>query len=231
MIKITSQCRLCRLSLAIPSHGICSFCLQHLPKLPPCCLRCGLPSTQGRLLCGRCLGQQPYWQSITFVGDYCPPFSTWVQKLKFSKATELASLLARLLWLNWWQAYSAGQVSKPDRILCVPLHHRRCWQRGFNQCDLIARPLARWLGCAYHQDTLQRLRATPAQRLLSAAARRRNLQAAFYLSQSLVGQHVALLDDVVTTTSTVTEISKLLLSQGVASIQVWCICRNLSLAK
>ncbi len=227
IIKVASYCWLCRQPLSLPSHGLCSLCLRHLPVLPPCCLSCGLPSTAINLLCGRCLRQPPYWHSMTFVGDYRPPFSTWVQQLKFNKTPELAPLLARLLLLKWLAVYYDGMVCKPDSIICVPLHRRRCWQRGFNQADLISRPLARWLGCAYRHDTLQRLRATPTQRLLSAAARRRNLRSVFYLPHSLAGQHVALLDDVVTTTSTVTEISKLLLMQGVASVQVWCICRTL----
>ncbi len=147
--------------------------------------------------------------------------------MKFANAIELAPLLARLLLLHWLDMYWRGGVAKPERIICVPLHQKRCWQRGFNQSALIARPLAHWLGCHYQNDTLQRVRATPPQRLLSAKARRRNLKAAFRLPTPLYGQHIALLDDVVTTGSTCDEISKMLMAQGAASVQVWCICRTL----
>lgn len=227
MINITSQCWLCQQSLRIPSHGICCFCLRRLPVLTMCCPRCGLPSANARKPCARCLEQPPCWQSIIFIGDYHPPFSTLIKKIKFSKTTQLAPLLARLLLFKWLDAYRNGLVCKPDRIICVPLHQNRCWKRWFNQTALIAQPLARWLNCSYRSNILQRLRATPPQKLLSATARKHNLQRAFHLSQLLTGQHIALLDDVVTTGSTVTEISKMLMARGAMSVQVWCICRTL----
>ncbi|MDN0086797.1 DNA utilization protein GntX [Yersinia nurmii] len=228
MLTITGLCWLCRQPLHLAFHGICCFCLRHLPMPPPCCFICGLPSSQPELPCGRCLQQPRPWQRILFIGDYQPPLSTLIKMLKFKGFSQLAPVLARLIFLRWRAIkYADSAAIKPQRLISVPLHHRRCWQRGFNQSDLLARPLARWLGCDYHPDSLKRLSATPPQRQLTASARRKNLRGIFRLTEDFCGQHVVLLDDVVTTGSTVAEISAMLREQKVSSLQVWCICRTL----
>lgn len=226
MLTIGGLCWLCRMPLHLSRHGICCYCLRHLTAAPAC-PRCGLPSASPGQPCGRCLQQPPPWQALVSVTDFRPPLSTLVHQLKFSHTPELAPVLARLLLLRWLEAYRQGRVVRPQQLISVPLHRRRQWRRGYNQSDLLAAPLAHWLGCGYRQDTLQRTRATPAQRTLTAARRRHNLHGAFYCRQDLAGRHVALLDDVVTTGNTVAEICALLNRAGVASIQIWCLCRTL----
>lgn len=227
MLTIASRCWLCNQPLHKASHGICSLCIKRLPKLPCCCPRCGLPSGSSSLPCGRCLLKSPLWQSMIFVSDYQPPIRSLILRFKFSATPELGTTLARLLLLRWLPRYRQGSVPKPDWLLCVPLHRRRFLSRGYNQAALIAAPLARWLGCHYQPDTLRRNRATKPQQSLKMKARRRNLRHAFSCQQNLRGKHVALIDDVITTGSTLTEIAKILRDQGVASLQVWCICRTL----
>ncbi|WP_312240482.1 phosphoribosyltransferase family protein, partial [Pantoea sp.] len=91
----------------------------------------------------------------------------------------------------------------------------------------LARPLARWLGCEYQPHGLRRRRHGAPQRRLNARQRRRNLRAAFRLEMAVQGRHIALIDDVVTTGTTVAEITRLLLAHGAASVQIWCLCRTL----
>lgn len=165
------------------------------------------------LACGRCLQKPPLWETITFVSFYEPPLSLLIQRMKFKRIPSLAFILARLLLLKWLDAWRDGNVKKPDRIISVPLHVRRCWWRGFNQSDLLARPLARWLNCDYQSDCLARLRPTASQRRLNASQRKKNLKGAFQSNRSLKGQSVALVDDVVTTGSTINEISELLIKR------------------
>lgn len=227
MFTIASQCWLCRQPLYLFHHGICCFCLQNLINQPSCCIGCGLPSTQRYLLCGRCLRDPPCWQSLTFVSHYQPPISTLIKKMKFDGVTQLAPILARLLLLRWLQEKHRGSMIKPQRIISTPLHKYRCWRRGFNQSDLLARPLARWLNCDYHPGSLIRLYPTSSQRELSATTRRKNLRGVFHCTDNVRGQHLALLDDVITTGSTMKEMAELLLAQGATSVQVWCLCRTL----
>lgn len=233
MLTIAARCWLCRLPLYHSRHGICSFCQRHLPALPQCCPRCGLPSGNPAGQCGRCLQNPPPWQSLTFVSDYVPPLNTLVKLLKFNGKTELGPVLARQLLLRWLTRnreralLASSPPLRPDRLVTVPLHQRRHWARGFNQTELMARPLARWLACAYAPQTLQRLRQTGIQQQLNAQERRKNLQGAFACNAILTGERVALLDDVVTTGSTAAEVSRVLLAQGAESVQVWCLCRTL----
>ncbi|WP_025472644.1 phosphoribosyltransferase family protein, partial [Yersinia pestis] len=74
---------------------------------------------------------------------------------------------------------------------------------------------------------LQRIHATPPQQQLTAAQRRKNVRGIFRCAESVRGQHIALLDDVVTTGSTLNEIAHLLWAQGIASLQIWSVCRTL----
>ncbi len=227
MLTIGGRCWLCQQTLHRHQDGICSLCLRHLPSPPLCCPRCGLPSARNNIACGRCIQHPPPWNALVFVSDYQPPLSMLIKKLKFSGKPEVAALLARLLLIQWLSRYRAGEVYRPQHLISVPLHRKRMWARGYNQTDLLAQPLARWTRCDYHSSTLQRIRVTQPQQGLHAHQRKRNLRGAFRCQQNLTGCHVALLDDVVTTGSTVTEICKILLNQRVASIQIWCICRTL----
>ncbi|EFC54753.1 comF family protein [Enterobacter cancerogenus ATCC 35316] len=161
------------------------------------------------------------------VDHYVPPLSSLIHSLKFSSQSSLARPLARLLLLALLQARRTRQLPGVDMIMNVPLYRRRHWRRGYNQSDLLCRPLAHWLGCRYPASALTRVQATATQHRLNARLRKRNLKNAFRLELPVNGLHIALVDDVVTTGSTVAELSRLLLQSGAASVQVWCLCRTL----
>lgn len=161
------------------------------------------------------------------VDDYAPPLSGLIHKLKFAGQSVLAQPLARLLLLAVLQARRTRALPRVDAIVNVPLYRRRQWRRGYNQSDLLCRPLARWLGCSYPASALTRVQATAIQHQLNARLRKRNLKNAFRLELAVKGLHIAIVDDVVTTGSTVAELSRLLLRSGAASVQVWCLCRTL----
>lgn len=227
MLTIASRCWLCQCPLHLPVQGICSLCMKHLPVAPPCCLRCGLPSSGGHADCGRCLLKPPPWDAMIFASPYEMPVSGLALRFKFSRQPELDTTLARLLFLRWQERYRMSNLPRPDVLLSVPLHQKRYFSRGYNQSELLAKPLARWLHCQYLPDALRRNRRTPPQQSLTEHERKWNLRKAFTCHASLRDKHVMLLDDVVTTGSTVREISKILRNQGVASLQIACICRTL----
>lgn len=111
----------------------------------------------------------PPWQALVFVSDYRPPISTLVKNFKFQQTPALAPTLARLILLHWLQAHREQHLNRPEVILAVPLQDKRCWRRGYNQSELLALPLARWLGCEYRPGALRRIRATAPQQKLIAA--------------------------------------------------------------
>jgi ComF family protein len=116
----------------------------------------------------------------------------------------------------------------------VPLHPSRHRERGFNQCVEIARHLAPRLRdakgkrLAVRCNLLQRVRATHAQSELTAAERTANLADAFQARGDLaMPQHVALLDDVMTTGSTAAAAARALKKAGCRKVEIWACARAL----
>lgn len=227
MLTIDSLCWLCLQPLRIASHGVCSVCLTLIPKLPPCCPRCGLPAQSEASPCHECQARPPAWSQLVAVCDYVDPIKRLIARLKFHREDKYAPTLARLMLLAWLNARRRLGLARPDLLLPVPLHRIRHWRRGFNQSERIVRLLSRWVGCRTHSTALVRLRATRPQQSLEAQRRKDNLLGAFACRADVRGLHVAVFDDVVTTGSTVEEIGQLLLHHGAASVQVWCLCRTL----
>ncbi|KJY84110.1 competence protein ComF [Vibrio galatheae] len=212
------HCEVCRLPLTEPrsSSGICGYCSAYFDPVPRC-QRCGLPTLYQVAECGQCLKTPPSWQSLYCLGDYQQPLSTYVHLLKYERQFWHANKLGLLL---------AGRVERPAQLITyVPLHWRRYLKRGFNQSELIALPLARQLNLPC-QPLFKRLRATPQQQGLSKVERRRNLSHAFTLNRYVNVDHVAIVDDVVTTGSTVQHLCDLLLEAGVKSVDIYCLCRT-----
>ncbi len=217
-------CEICRFALENPqSHlPICQHCLHYFQPTPRC-QRCGLPTLLNVPQCGQCLRTPPPWQRVVCVGDYQPPLSNYVHHLKYQGHFWHAPWLAQLL---------AERVIKvPEVITCVPLHWRRHWQRGFNQSELLASFVAKSLGCAHHSKLFRRVRHTKPQQGMNKRQRQRNLRRAFVLNRHLLNRvqpihHVAIVDDVMTTGSTVRHLSELLLEAGVKSIDIYCLCRT-----
>lgn len=227
MLTLPGRCWLCDMPLAISHWGICSCCRAHLPYPASLCPRCALPAATEACICGRCLLRPPPWSAIVCITGFEPPLSNLIHKLKFQNRPAVANALSRLLLLRILAARDQRRIILPDLILSVPLHRRRLQKRGYNQSALIALALARWLGCTYCQSGLSRLRATTAQRQLSAALRKANLRSAFRVEVPVKGLRIALVDDVVTTGSTIAEICQRLAEQGAADVQIWCLCRTL----
>ena len=118
-------------------------------------------------------------------------------------------------------------LSLPQAIIPVPLYHFRQWQRGYNQADLLANWLSRWCDAPNCHHVVKRIKHTHTQRGLTAKDRRQNLKNAFTVNtqKPFPYERVALVDDVITTGSTLAEITKQLRKLGVKEIQVWGLAR------
>jgi ComF family protein len=141
-----------------------------------------------------------------------------VHQLKYQRQFWLAEDLTPLL---------ATRIIDPAPLIVpVPLHWRRQLWRSFNQSELLARHLATALNVNMDASLFRRTRATRNQHGLDRADRKRNLHHAFKLVRSQLPSHVAIVDDVVTTGSTVGLLSTLLKKAGVQQIDIYCICRT-----
>ena len=115
----------------------------------------------------------------------------------------------------------------PDWIVPVPLHRRRLRERGFNPAALIARELARLSGAHFSARTLVRLRDTPSQTGLGRRARQRNVAGAFACRPGIaLPDSIWLVDDVVTTRSTLEACGRALRKAGALRIVGVCLART-----
>ncbi len=197
----------------------------------PWCPTCGVPfQTAGGAdhPCGRCLVRAPHFgraRACTIydaAGTADDPLKSVLQRYKYNPDVSLARPLRVLLMER-----SPLAVDTYDVVMPVPLHPQRLRWRGFNQAQLLARPLARAAGVALDCFSLQRVRPTRPQVELDETERRRNVARAFQVvrPQRVDGKRVLLVDDVLTTGATVEECSRVLRRAGAAAVDVLVLAR------
>lgn len=142
-------------------------------------------------------------------------------KQRFYYAKTFADLFQARIQNDWYR-----NAALPDLILPMPLHTQRLCERGFNQAVEIARPIAKKFNLLLDTRGVVRHKATAAQSGLDAQHRKENIANAFTVQRDYSGLSVALLDDVVTTGSTVTELCQTLKISGARKIEVWCCARR-----
>ena len=214
------------------SHGqvICGDCLAGIHYLQsPLCSCCGreLPdSSGGDHLCGACLRQPPVYTWARAVVCYEAPVSHLLHRLKYAADTRTLPVIAQVM-APFAETLRPEFQSETDRIVPVPLFPARLKSRGLNQSLLLARLFFPQAGKALLVDALIRTRNTPPQTTLDGMARRRNLRAAFAVRDpaAILGRRIFLVDDVLTTGTTVIECGKTLMAAGAAEIRVVTVAR------
>ncbi|TVS12950.1 MAG: ComF family protein [Wenzhouxiangella sp.] len=205
-----------------PEIDCCSGCEADLPMLAGQCARCGLEMEHDVALCGRCAMALPAFQGTWPGFSYQGVIERLITRFKFHGDLAAGRLLADLLARRLVEL----GAPRPDLMVPVPLHVRRRLQRGFNQSALICRDLSAWFGRLPWSDSLRRHRATAQQSDLPADQRTGNVRGAFGLDRLPPGvRHVALVDDVMTTGSTLNECARVLLQAGVERVDVWVVAR------
>lgn len=217
----SQPCLLC--GAATHRQGWCEACDADLPFHDfPQCPVCALPTPNGEI-CGHCLQQPPHFSRTIAAFDYAFPLDQLVQALKFGNKYLVARPLVQ--HLNE-QINSRALQSMPDFLLAMPLHRDRVRERGYNQSMLLAKELAKHFKIPI-LAACHRLRNTQVQSTLPWKERSKNLRNAFQCSAEVAGKHIAIVDDVMTTGSSVNELSKALQNSGAREISVWVIARTL----
>lgn len=204
-----------------PGLDLCPACEADLPVIDPACHCCGMPLSPGKTgTCGQCLQTPPPFFRTVSPFYYEPPLAGLITQFKFRQRLLLGRVFASLLHK---QLAPAGH--RPDCLIPVPLHPRRLRERGYNQALEIAHLLGASLAIPVDYHLCQRRRYTTPQTGLAAKERKRNIKNAFALAGPCTYRHVAILDDVVTTGHTVTELASLLQKNGVEEVEVWSVAR------
>jgi ComF family protein len=206
---------------------ICTPCESELPWLGEHCAVCALPLPMAGLRCGQCTARPPAFERVLAPWAYDFPVDSLITRFKHQAKWPLGRLLGELLAQSLQHHFDEG-LERPDALVPVPLASRRLRQRGFNQATLLARWLSAALRIPCEDDLLLRVQDTPAQQVLDARARRRNLRQAFALAPgaALNNRHLALVDDVLTTGATAQALARLLLDAGAARVDVYCLART-----
>jgi ComF family protein len=225
-LKNAQSCLLCD-EATDSSTPICVACERELPWLIDQCDRCALPMPMSGLTCGACNRQPPAFNEVVAPWLYDFPVDALVTRFKHQGRWPLGRLLAELLGDTLQHRFDEG-LRRPDWLIPVPLAKKRLRQRGFNQAAMLANWLGARLNLPVDERVIRRVKETPAQQGLDAKARKRNLASAFAIrdATAILGKHLALIDDVLTTGSTAGVLAGLLLKAGARSVDVYCLART-----
>lgn len=224
---LPEKCALCRLHQAFnPQTGLCNGCSASLPWLQNACPSCALPlssSTPSVNICGQCQNNPPPFQQCHTLFHYQPPIDRLISRLKFNQQLLYARIFGQLMAQHMRKCYAP--TSLPDMVIPVPLHKRRLRERGFNQAQEVARICANLLSLPLNTHQCQRDKHTAHQLGLSALERHHNMRKAFSSKTFKPNTCIALVDDVMTTGTTLHELSACLKKSGCEEIHLWCIAR------
>jgi len=199
---------------------LCDACDADLPRLGgELCPRCALVSPAGAL-CGRCVTHPPPFDATVAALAYRFPADVLVQAFKFRSELALAPYFGELV------AQRAATSQRVDFLVPVPLSAARLRERGFNQALEIARAVAAATQTRLAPELCERTTDTQAQFDLPMEERAKNVRGAFRASGFLSGARVAIIDDVMTTGSTVAEIAATLKHAGAAFVANWVLART-----
>lgn len=198
---------------------LCVACENDLPIIQYGCSLCGVSLPISQNLCGQCLQHFPCFDKTIVLFSYEEPITKLIIDLKFHHQLIYAKILGLLM------ARKLNTTALPECIIPVPLHKKRLRERGFNQALEIAKPISKILNIPIDRYSAQRTRETEPQSLTHAKERKKNVKNAFQIKPTFKANHVAIVDDVMTSGHTVNELSQALKKAGVKQIDIWCAAR------
>lgn len=227
------------LNIIYPNSCICCdkfinlkglFCLDCFKKLEfissSNCKHCASPISiqtnfKEQSTCLKCLNYKNYFDFAYAIFVYNKTISKPIINLKYNDQTYLAYQFAKLLRTNFHNLYQNS-----DYVICVPLHRQKLLKRKFNQANLIARNFAKE---KYLANAILRIANDSSQVFLSKKQRAKNLNNSFAINPKVIkkinNKKILLIDDVMTTGSTLNSCCKVLKKYNVKEISVAVIAK------
>ena len=215
-----------------PLKDVCDGCYDDLPWNHTHCIRCSEPVIEPMPsglnedgICQRCQQQEPYFDRCIAPFRYEFPIDQLLLQGKGGAQAELLKPLSR--WLAEQVRRQMGFT--PDLLAPVPMTPQKQRQRGYNQAGLVATQIGAALSLPVSHELIKKVREPAQQKSLSRSAREQNLRRAFRIDRTVLRgfkkpvRHVVLIDDVVTTGSTINQLSQQLRSSGVEQVEAWAI--------
>lgn len=177
-----------------------------------------------RRVCTDCTMALPAYAQVVAAFDYADPGDLLIHRLKVRRDFFMADMLASLLVEAIVR--SSLRLPKNTIVVCVPASRAAILRRGFNPAAEIARCLAARLGLPYQPQLLRRVHEGPKQASLSRTERVGSVQTLYACTRHLGGMDVAVVDDVMTTGSTLNCIAHKLRDAGAARVYGLVVART-----
>jgi len=198
---LPANCAVCGTLLSPDEHIICSRCQNRLQPLSPLILHRLKEEIQPAA-----------FDDLHVALEFGPEFQHLIHLLKYQRFLSLARMFAKKLYPILHERY--------DLIVPVPLNRRRLRERGYNQSALIVKHLCEQGGWQFEADVLIRTRNTPSQTKLNREERKQNMRNAFACKKDVRGLFVLVVDDVITTGSTLNTCAEEIKKAGAARVDV-----------
>jgi competence protein ComFC len=213
---------------AVESGWFCPDCERDIRFVTePRCETCSQPhaAVMDRYVCVNCRGRAFHFECAVAVLQSRGVMRELIHRLKYGGELWLEEILVSFLARGLEDPRLDGEVI--DAVVPVPLHALRRREREFNQAEVLARGLARRENLVF-LDALRRVRHTVTQTHFDRRRRMQNLRDAFELRQNVTvqGKHLLLVDDVLTTGSTLDECARVLLEAGAESVRALTVARG-----
>ncbi len=216
-------------ALAVDSkRDFCPTCESTIEFIKsPRCQVCSQPfdGLAGEFECPNCRGAAFHFECAVSVVRSRGVIRELIHRLKYNREIWIVKVLSWILAQGLADERLSGEDF--DAIVPVPLHSKRLREREFNQSAHLAARLSRTTGIPV-RDVLARSRYTGTQTALDRSERRQNLRNAFSLRKnaSVTDQNLLLIDDVLTTGSTLDACAAVLLEQGAESVRALTLARG-----
>lgn len=196
-------------------YGLCEDCYNKLPKFERHCITCGIPMDNEAMLCLRCQNNKRYFDFARSCFVYENDLKKLVLKLKFYNGKWVAKYLAQMMYDKLDENDLCVDVVVP-----VPISDKRLKERGYNQSALLARPIAEKLGVPLVEDAVIKFKDITQQTKLTGKQRCDNVVGAYKVQnrRGVSGKMVLLIDDILTTGSTMNEVARQLKIAGASVV-------------
>ncbi|HEX3048929.1 MAG TPA: ComF family protein [Bacillota bacterium] len=204
-------------------NGLGKNCLARISLIqPPVCCKCGRPqrlAAAERDVCWQCASTTYYFSTARAVALYEGLLREILADLKYRYRPDLGAVLG-ILMKEWIKLHKDFQ--NINLIIPIPINHQKLMERGYNQAELLAKPLQRYLGISLKTNIIVRDKITRSQNELNKEERFSNIKDAFRVinSEALAQAKVLLIDDILTTGATASEAARILLRAGASDVKV-----------
>ena len=214
--------QICVLCMQYSDFCVCKECEQSLVSAQHRCQSCATVLKSSLHFCGACLAKAPLFSKAYTVYDYSGSCTTLIKHFKFDHQLCVGDFFAHQLHNKYIDI--VAKHGEYDAIIPLPLSKQRLRERGYNQTHELLRIIAKKSDILIDQKSVKRIKATRALSTLDLQERQSEIKNAFS-AQAMDYQKVLLVDDVMTTGSSLNELAKTVLKAGVGSCDVLTLAR------